>query len=259
MLEGRSNPIIHLLNKQMNRIINGSIIGTPCAKELKPLVYEFFVKLIESPIKWNEENQIWWNRVSGIGDAVQYLCINTERYSVGKKDVEPFKKLFNELEQLRDEVLKAYSQGRDDNEINTKIDVIAEIICKNTVNTVSNGGNVRGRTGMMFENYENLWKVIHRINNEWDDLRARGFNLQVFYDFYESLSYMRWIDAEQSDEEKLNSFMGILDGTKKFVLVYEHKPVCYKVAELNGEDREVVEMPIMHYMKPYQMDPKEDK
>ena len=206
-----------------------------CAKELKPMLDAFFNKAM-SAVEWNcEDNDALFRYIQNIAEVAQYLAENTRNYQrLKKEEIEVLHKIFGELDALLEEARKHdYSQFSYKDDLNLKISCISEIIYKNQVG-ISEEDHENWRDGMIFQDYESLWKVIYRINREWDELRSRGFSLEVFNDFYTAFNYDRSRGEEMSEDGKINTFMALLDGEMKFVPVYRK---TYSMIGLKVVDR----------------------
>lgn len=222
----------------------------PCADEIRPMIEAFFEKSMNAKVDWDGGASVC-SHIERITEIVYYLSKNTRNYEkLSNEDVASLKKIFEELDALHAEALKNNSQS---DWLRSKISCISEMLCKNMVgmyDSVEEHENYRD--GMIFQNYEDLWKVIHRVNTEWDELCSRGFSLRVFYDYWESFEYDQSLGLEKTEEEKLKTFMALLDGKMKFVPVYEHKPICYRVVDKDFKG-EFVNTFENRYSKPYGM------
>ena len=132
--------------------------------------------------------------------------------------------------------MQVYDSGENaEHKIGAKINCISEILAKNAVGVryVEDAENKpeNWRDGMIFQSYESLWTVIHRVNHEWAELCMRKFSLNVFYDFWSVFKLERTLNKEKTEEEKLMEFMAILDGTKKFVPIYALQPIGFKILD----------------------------
>ena len=252
MFGKKFNPFISRMTDNMNVAIEGRYSKTPCAAEIKSMIEDFFIKSMGAKVKWGGAAVCW--HIEKITEIVRYLAENTRNYEkLSTEDVASLKKIFDELDALHAEALEHNSQSRYKDGLSIKISCISEIVCKNMVGMHdSEEKHDNYRDGMIFQSYEDLWKIIHRVNNEWDELCSRGFSLRVFYDYWESFKYERDAGMEKTEEEKLASFMAVLDGKKKFVPIYENKPVCFKVVD-NDFEGEIVNTLKNRYSKPYRM------
>lgn len=248
-----SNPFISWMEMSMQTAIDGIYLKSPCAEEIVPMIKDFFKKSMSANIKWDDNLRVPYH-VEDIADIVTNLAHNTRSYErFTDEDMSSFIKIFNELDALREEALLCYSQFKYKYDLSSKISCISEMIKQNMLGTHDSLENHKNwRDGMIFQSYENLWKVIHRVNTEWEELCGRGFSLRVFYDYRDAFEYDRRIGQEQTEDEKLKTFMALLDGTMKFVPVYEHKAVCFKVVE--NDFKEVVTHTFENrYDKPYRL------
>ena len=238
----KDNPFISRMTGYMNSAMECSYHKVSCAEEIKPMIKDFFKKSMSAEVNWEDCGGVCWH-IENITEAVQYLAENTRNYErMSEEDFKVFQKIFEEFDVLHDEALKLNSQSEYKDYLSYKISCITEILCKNHVGMHdSEEQHEYWRDGMIFQNYENLWKVIHRVNTEWDDLRSRGFSLRVFYDFWDVFKYDRSRGEEMSEKEKIKTFMALLDGKMKFIPVYRHeyRPIGFKVVD-NDFDDEIV-------------------
>lgn len=238
----KSNPFISRMTVYMNSAMEDSYYHVSCAEEIKPMLKAFFRKSMSAKVNWEDGGSVCWN-IEAITEAAKYLAENTRNYErMRDEDVKAFEKIFEELDALHAEALKPNSQSQHKDYLSDKISCISEIACKNHVGMHdSKEQHEHWRDGMIFQDYENLWKVIHRVNTEWDDLCSRGFSLRVFYDFWDVLKYERILAEEMSEKEKIKTFMALLDGKMKFIPVYHHEYTLlgFKVVD-NDFDDEIV-------------------
>lgn len=207
----KENPFISRMTDNMNVAIEGRYSPTPCAPEIKSMIEDFFIQSMES-INLNESNVCW--HIVKITEIVRHLAGNTRNYSkLSTEDITFLKKIFYELEVLRSEVLTCSLLQSSNSDLSLKIICINEIICKNMVGMRdSKEKHNNYRDGMIFQNYEDLWKIIHRVNTEWNELCKKGFSLTLFYNYWISFKHDRATGVEKSESEKLMSFMAVLDG-----------------------------------------------
>lgn len=215
--------------------ISGKGLPTPCATELIPMLETFERKSINSKI--SSEDLFRYNNLLKLSKITTYIAANTRNYEkLSNDDVEFLRKLFDEVESLRKQVIKNNSHKTPAEDLRNKIDCISEILLKNSIGMHDSIDNhIDWRDGMIFRSYKNLWKIIHRINNEWTDLCSRGFSLKVFYDYWSSFKYQRRNKEEFSEERKIDDFLDLLDGTKRFVTIYEHKAVSFAVVSNDSQ------------------------
>lgn len=255
MFGRKNNSYISRMTNYMNEAIEGRYLPTPCAEEIRPMIETFFKKSMKAKVKWDGSSVCW--HIESITEIVKHLAENTRNYEkLSTEDVTSLKKIFDELDALHSEALELNSQSRDRADranLSSKISCISEIVCKNVVGMHdSEEQHDNYHDGMIFQSYEDLWKVVHRVNIEWDELCRRGFSLRVFYDYWEYFKYARSKGCEKSEEEKLEDFMAILDGKKMFVPIYENKPICFKVVD-NDFEGVVVNKVENRYSKSYRM------
>ncbi len=218
----KDNPFISRMAGYMDKAMECSYYHVSCAEEIKPIIKAFFRKAMSSKVNWEDGGRVCWN-IENITEAVQYLAENTRHYErMSKAEVKIFRKILEEFDALYTEALNSNSQHNE--YLSNKISCISEIVCKNHVEMHdSEEHHENWRDGMIFQNYEDLWKVIHRVNTEWEELCSRGFSLSVFYDFWDVFKYDRSRGEEMSEEEKIKAFMALLDGKMKFIPVYRHE------------------------------------
>lgn len=182
--------------------------------------------------------------IERIVEMLPHLAKNTRNYEkLNDEDVASLKKIFDELDALHAEAISRNSQSKYKDDLSHKTQCISEILCKNMVGMYDTEEDHHNwRDGMIFQNYEDLWKIIHRINTEWEELCDRGFSLFVFYDYWHSFQYDRENGVEMSEEKKFETFMALLDGKMKFIPVYRHeyKFVEFKVVANDEEDEIVI-------------------
>lgn len=227
----KNNPFLSRMADYMNDALNSvDYSHGKCASEIVPMVKAFFEKSMSATINWNG-SYVCIN-IENISEIGKFLAMNTRDYEkLSDEDVASLKKLFEELNILHNEALE--HQSEDNYDFDRKISCISEIICKNMVGIHELKDNYRD--GMIFQSYEDLWKIIHRVNTEWDELCNRGFSLKVFYNYWDSFKYDRKMECEKTEEEKLKNFMGILDGKMKFVPLYSPVSITVVANDFKGE------------------------
>ena len=233
MFGRKNNPFISRMSLNMKKALEGGYRHVPCAEELIPMLEDFFAKSTNAKVEWNVDNSVCWH-IEQLTEIMMYIAMNTRNYEkLSDEDVTALRKIFEELNSLYTEALELNLQSTCKNDFSSKINCIDEIIRKNMVGmNDSEVANDNYRDGMIFQNYEDLWKVIHRVNTEWEQLCNRGFSLTVFHDYCESITY-----EIKTEEEKLENFMALLDGKMKFVPVYEYKPVRFKLVDNDFEGK----------------------
>lgn len=249
---GKKAEFIYRMKGYMNDALRGSCTGVPCAEEIRPMIKAFFKKSMNAKVQWDGSEVCY--HIEGITQIVRVLAMNTRNYEkLSSKEIASLKKIFDELDVLHTEALQHNSQSKSKYDLSLKIDCISGIIWRNMADMHdSREKHENYRDGMIFQNYEDLWKVIHRVNTEWNELCNRGFSLRVFDDYWEALRYERGIGQQKREEEKLATLMEILDGKKKFVPIYEHKAICFKVVD-NDFEGEIVNTLENEYSRPYRM------
>lgn len=228
-----------------------------CNREIKPMVEDFFNKAISAVDKCERSNECY--KIEWISIIVKNVTQNTRDYDkLSSKDLTFLSKIFDEIDILFARARMERSQSSEE-EFNNQTNCINEIICKNMVgiHDCTEQEKRNCRDGMIFQNYEHLWKIVHRINTEWHELCSRGFSVKIFYDFWNFFKYSRSQGEEMTEGEKFETFMSILDGTMKFVPIYEYKPVCFKPVDdvFKGKIVKTIEN---EYSKPYRLRQKEE-
>ncbi len=232
---------------RMTGHIKYAMDNEPYAEEIKPMLKAFLEKCMSAEANW-EDDDIVCVHVQNITLVAHNLADNTRTYEkISDEDVQVFQKIFYELNELLEEALNLTSQHK--GYLIEKIMCIDRIAYNNHANIYSSRRqNESWRESMVFKNYENLWKMIHRVNTKWDELCSRGFSIRVVNDFYNSLN------KEMSEEEKINTFMLLLDGKMKFIPVYRHEytPLGFKIVD-NDFDDEIIYASDTKYNKSYRM------
>lgn len=233
--------------------LDGRYARTPCAEEIRARLESFCDETIAVPIKW-DGNEVCWS-MERLVECARALSENVPNFvTYSEDDVAAINKIFDELDYVREELLQVYKSGKEaDYKIGAKLNCISEILVKNAVGAHYDESKPQEyRDGMIFQCYEDLWLVVHRVNCDWVELCARGFSMDVFYDFWSTFNLERRLKREKTEEAKLADFMAILDGTKKFVPVYELKNVGYRVM---GSDFEgmIVSQELTIPMKEYRL------
>lgn len=222
--ERNFNPFFERMTDEVDNVITGKYFHSPCNVEIIPMITTLHVKIITTKIEWNGSSACW--HLENLLTIAKYIAENTRNYEkLSDEDYTSLRKLFEELDDIYTQALALNSQEQSA-ELGEKITCITEIVCKNMVgmHDTEEEHDEHWRDGMIFQSYENLWKVVHRINTEWDELRSRGFSLHsTFYPFWDAFIYSRKNYTEMTEETKFNTFMDILDGKVKFIPVYQHE------------------------------------
>lgn len=235
-----SNVFFSRMRRMMNQVIHGTCYP-PCSSRVAGLIETFYEESTKVDVDW-QNGKSECGQVEAVMEVAKYLAENTCPYEpLSDKDFGFIEKIFQELEELRGEAveLKMYPERSDT--MRGKISCIREILCKNMagISYYKEARATNRRDGMIFQNYEDLWKIIHRIVTEWDELASRGFSLNVFYDYWSSFKYDRCNGKEKSESEKLRIFMAMLDGNMKFVPLYRIEPEGYALVEETSEEERI--------------------
>ncbi len=207
-------PYLSRMLNYMTNAIECSCHYVSCAEEIKPMINAFFKKAISARIVF-EHDMIVCQSIEYISEAVAHLASNTRNYEkMSKKEVEIFHQIFEEFDLLFLEALKFDTKFLFESYFSIKLYCILEFLYNNHVGMHdSEKCHENWRDGMLFQDYENLWKVIHLINTDFFDLLyQRGFSTEFVYKFWDS--FITNIDhgKEMSEEEKIETFMSLLDG-----------------------------------------------
>lgn len=233
----KENHFISRITGYMNR----TNYHVSCAKQTEPMFNAFFKKTMSAKANWEDRNGRCWDGI--IENAVRYLAMNTRNYErMSEEEVKVFQKIFGEFDALHTEALKLNSESQNKECLIQKLICISEIVRINRIGMHDlDEQHEQWRDGMIFQNYENLWKVIHRVNTEWDELCSRGFPLEVFHYFCDVCEYDRTCGEEMLEEEKIKTLMALLDGKMKIIPVYrqEYRPLGFKAVD-NEFDDEIV-------------------
>lgn len=256
------NVFVSRMLANMVEALEGRYSRKPCAKEIQMELEEFCKSVITLPIEW-DGNEVCWS-LERLVECAKYLSENVPNFATySKEEVTAINKIFDELVFIRQELMQVYDSGENaEHKIGAKINCISEILAKNAVGVryVEDAENKpeNWRDGMIFQSYESLWTVIHRVNHEWAELCMRRFSLNVFYDFWSVFKLERTLNKEKTEEEKLMEFMAILDGTKKFVPIYALQPIGFKILD-SDFDETIISCEKSTRRDSYQLFPKNEK
>ena len=202
------NVFVSRMVANMVEALEGRYSRKPCAKEIRMELEKFCKSVIALPIEW-DGNEVCWS-LERLVECAKHLSENVPNFATySKEDVTAINKIFDELIFIRQELMQVYDSGKDaEHKIGAKINCISEILAKNAVGAryIEDAENKpeNWRDGMIFQSYESLWTVIHRVNHEWAELCMRRFSLNVFYDFWSVFKLERTLNKEKT-EERLRS------------------------------------------------------
>ncbi|MBE5821232.1 MAG: hypothetical protein E7311_01415 [Clostridiales bacterium] len=225
-----SNTYHHILGRETECILGSNrYYYVRCAKEIEPFIRKYFKKFREQNFTTdNITNSKVDYELFRITEMIYYLSMNTiEGRKIGKRELKAIEAIFNLLYDWFDDVTQR-KMFHDE----TKMCCIKRIletnqICRNFRSSKDLNYD-KIRKAMMFEDYEDLYKVIKRINDEWEELLSRGFvYIRVIDDFD---AVLRHTKKERTEKEKMKLFMGVLDGKFKFKPVYAK--VAYEIVPL---------------------------
>jgi len=159
-----------------------------CAEEVKPLVNAFFENAENEIQKWDGDVFVP-HRIEQISECVKNLARNTRKFEeLSQSDMMAINSMFEEMNILLQEALQIQQEKREN--LRDKISCINAIFEKNQCCAEENEcPNWRG--GLLL-NYEELYKVIHQVNTEWEDLKRRGFSQRRFYEYALSVYNARY-------------------------------------------------------------------
>lgn len=213
---------------------NGKI--NPPASEIIPLIEALRKKVV----CYDRTN-------TGDFDGIVQCCLNiaasTRNYEdLKESDFISLKKIFSELDAMCEEAKTNLSNKKD--EFAKKAKLISQLLfynCEGMHDSPVNHSN--WKDGMIFQSYENLWKVIHRLNSEWEELSGRGLTDEQIEAFSKAFHYSRSNYTEPSENSKLRLFMDMLDGKLKVIPVYkrEERLVGNKIVPSNGAEYEIID------------------
>lgn len=235
--------IILQISKYEQDAINGMPYNEKCSKDIIPFISEAFKKIKEN--RYIFEGKDISRHVEKIAILIRNLACNTHKNEImNNKDLKSISQIFFDVVYvLFDEVkTNAFASEEDKNILYDKINCISEIVYANMFgNRFQNHfqdviANDNIHDGKIFQNYENLLKVITYITKNFKSLTKRGFTLNVFRNFENSFRYDRRHKCEKTEEEKFNMFMGILNGSMKFKPIYEVRTVAYAVVPVDFND-----------------------
>ena len=223
------------IESNRHKALTGGNLCTKCSPEVVPLVNIFFDNCIEKCR--GSHNYFYRKNVLDITRIMIELASHTCYYEFTSEiSFDFFKKIIGELTSLLDEATSPKSSHP---KTEKKIDCILDVVIKNYICMPYPVKPENPKAGMLFRTYEALWKVIHRINTEWDELVSRGFSKRIFSYYFKSFDYNRFLGKEKSEGEKLQLFIDILDGKMKIVPVWNI--MAYTVVPKDSESS-----PILH-------------
>lgn len=234
----KENYFISRMTDYMNDAMSKSDYHPACAKEIRTMLKDFFKKSMATNIDWTNSSITCWLIIK-ITKAVQNIVRSTcDTEKMLEEDVRIFQKIFEECDRLYAEVLEHDSQSCYNNKLINKISCINEIACKNYASMRYSEKKYKNwRNGLIFQDYESLWRIIHRVNTEWDDLCSRGFSIKVFLDFCE---YSKC--EVMSENEKISTLMRLLDGKMKMIPTYgqEYRLLGFMPVDIGYNDATVI-------------------
>lgn len=161
--------------------------------------------------------------------------MNTRKDKMNKEDIKSLEKIFGEIEMLYLEAMK-FEQYEYKEDFVDKIKCLDEILYNNMLKIDNQTENYRN--GMIFQNYEDLWRIIRKINTEWNNLCNRGFSIKVFYDYWGVLKDDK--SKSISEEKKVEYFMNILDGKLKFIPIYKTDFIGFTLVKRECKKEEII-------------------
>lgn len=192
-----------------------------CSDSIKKLIQDFYIKCAKSEIKFVVDQNI-----EDLFLAASYFAQNTSKGEIIEgEDLNFIKKTMEVLEQLLAEIIKTDPNDKGAY-YESKIGLISEIFCKNTIGMKFSETDENDiHKDKVFKRYRDLYFVIDLVNEHYDELLKRGFGLNsVWYPFWETVGR-----SSLSEDEKMQMFLGLINGTMKFQPVYEFKAVGYAI------------------------------
>lgn len=247
----KNNPSFKRMEKEMLEIFQSSYNA-----ELVQLIQELHDRITKAEIDW--EYGPACGHLEKLLTIAKYVAENTKvSKELTFKDSNSIHKIFEELNSLYDEVLVTNSRKSryQTFDLGTRISCIEEVVRRNIV-TMYDSDDEHLISHMVFRSYENLWKIVHRINTEWEELCLRNFSMHsIYYPFRDFFIYSMNAHKEMSEEEKYQTFMAILDGKRKFIPVYKHefKLVALKPVSWDDERDEEVHEDVKKVTSAYRM------
>lgn len=210
--------------------------------KVEDLIRDFYVTCVYSDIDWTNDKEAC--TVSYLFESACSLVQNTHTRFKGldnfeKNDFEYFELIMGEMYKLHDEVIGGFKtkiQNSHDYTIYTKIQFINEILKYNKVGTITTLQDNASRK-RIFERYSELYSVINLINENFYNLNNKGVSLNSFwYPFVKVCQDQAYVKP-LSEEEKLNLFLGLINGNMKFHPVYETHATGYAIKPLDFNER----------------------
>lgn len=244
-MENRANNTF--LNRIRFRYKETALRGrvAPCASEISSCVDDFFYMVLHDddvyPYLYEDYEFCW--KIESICEAVMNIALSTRKgESLNNEEVFALKQMIEELGRLYKECVRSRIESTvEDKEFVKMMNCVCEIIEENMKHITNSKRDIHNyRNEMLFKRYEDLWRVIDRIIYQWDELCEKGFSIEVFYNFVRSYKYEKKHGILWSDNETINKFMGILNGTLKFVPAYEMRFAYSKIVDKDAEDKVIL-------------------
>lgn len=194
----------------LSRIRNiGFYALSECSESTKDIIYDFFDKCRNTKTNWEGSNLDY--NLLHLVELDKELALTTKKdQEVDENSLLYIKGIMMELDKLYTEVVSSDSEFKD-NYIAKKVDIFKEIFQKNRV------------VYRHLLDYKNLYLIINIINNNYDELLKRGFNIATCRAFLEVVS------NNKKDTDAIELFMDLINGIIKLQPVYELKAIGYAV------------------------------
>lgn len=218
--------------KHLKKIaIRGEGKSAPCAKEIRSMVEDLFTKFMSVDTQWDAPLVLNAN-IQDLATIVYWLARHTsEEEKLSNEELEYIVEIFNDLIALYYEAItNSQIDGKCNTDLRAKIEIIRYIVYENLCVSNQYHENVK-----IFESFKSLYKILHRINAEWHELSSRCSIRSIFYHYRNAYEREVQMGRKESEDKKLQKFMGLLDGEKKFVPIYEYKAVGYEVVDHDYE------------------------
>lgn len=173
-----------------------------------------------------------------VGLALEAVAKNTENVSLNGKEITCIQRICEELEAIYNEIIDSDDKSLK-KDLGDKVFFIIQVFyCNSSKINLRSYSYESVRKYLIMKSYRSLLEITHRINTEWEDLCSRGLVIEVITDYFDSIPY----DSDMSEEEKLDTFMKMLDGEMKFVPTYQltYNFTGYKLLPYSSTTKEVV-------------------
>lgn len=206
-----------------------------CSKSVEKMFKKFFDKCLKTKFK-DKEDYGFIGVIEELTEATMRFAENTQKDQIIEgEDLQCIKLIMIELENLYTEIINCDFDSGKAYYYYDKTSLIRNVFCKNMIKQQILYFNISN--GKIFESYKDLYLVINLVNVYYDELLARGFGLNSvlnpFWNFVKANS--------MSEKEKMETFLGLVNGTLKFQPVYETKAIGYEVKPIAFDEKIIIE------------------